>query len=251
MARGESMGLRTPIIIVNFKTYEGCFGKEAVRLARIIEKVAKKTGASLACAPNNIDIYRVAQSVRIPVLAQHVSPISPGSHTGHVLAQAVKEAGAVGTLLNHAEKTRSLDIIGQSIARCREAGLVTVVCADTVESIRAIAGFGPDMLAIEPPELIGGDISVTTADPALLERSLKAVKGVADIPVLCGAGVKSGKDVAAAITLGMKGVLLASGVTRVADPEAALMGLVRGLDADGVLERRHPLLNAQPGPRRR
>ena len=225
------MGLRTPVIIINFKTYEGCFGKEAVKLAKIVEKVAKKTGASLAVAPNNIDIYRVSQSVSIPVLAQHVSPISPGSHTGHVLAQAVKEAGAVGTLLNHAEKMRSLDIIGQSVARCREAGLLTVVCADTVESIRGIASLRPDMIAIEPPELIGGNISVTAADPVLLERSLKAVKSVADIPVLCGAGVKTGKDVAAAIKLGMKGVLLASGVTRVADPEAALLDLVSGLGA--------------------
>ncbi len=225
------MTLRTPVIIVNFKTYEGCFGKEAVRLAAIVEKVAEKTGASLAVAPNNIDIYRVSQSVKIPVLAQHVSPISPGSHTGHVLAKAVKEAGAVGTLLNHAEKMRSLDIIGQSVARCREAGLLTVVCADTVESIGGIAGLRPDMIAIEPPELIGGDISVTTADPAFLERSLKAVKSVADIPVLCGAGVKTGKDVAAALKMGMKGVLLASGVTRVADPEAALLDLVSGLGA--------------------
>lgn len=227
----KKVNLATPIIIVNFKTYDGCFGKRAVDLARIAEKVAKRTRASLAVAPNNIDIYRVAQQVKIPVLAQHVSPIGAGSHTGHILAQAVKEAGAVGTLLNHAEKTRSLEVIEKSIARCREAGLVTVVCADTADSIRKIAGLRPDMLAIEPPELIGGDISVTTADPGLLKRSLDAVKRVADIPVLCGAGVKTGDDVAAALRLGMKGVLLASGVTRAADPEKALLGLVRGLQA--------------------
>lgn len=225
------MQLRTPIIIINFKTYDGCFGKRAVDLARIAERVAKKSGASLAVAPNNIDIYRVAQSVGIPVLAQHVSPIGTGSHTGHILAQAVKEAGAVGTLLNHAEKMRSLDIIKQTLTRCRDTGLVTVVCADTVDSIGKIAALKPDMLAIEPPELIGGDISVTTADPGLLKRSLDAVKSVADIPVLCGAGVKTGDDVAAALRLGMRGVLLASGVTRVADPEKALLGLVRGLQA--------------------
>lgn len=227
----KKVKLATPFIIVNFKTYDGCFGKEAVRLARIVEKVAKQTGASLAVAPNNIDIYRVSQSVSIPVLAQHVSPIEAGSHTGHVLAQAVREAGASGTLLNHAEKMRSVEVIGKSIARCREAGLVTVVCADTVDSIREIAGLRPDVLAIEPPELIGGGISVTTADPGLLKRSLDAVKRVADIPVLCGAGVKTGDDVAAALRLGMRGVLLASGVTRADNPEKALLGLVRGLQA--------------------
>lgn len=220
--------LRTPIIIVNFKTYEGCFGERAVELARVVDKVAKETGASLAVAPNNIDIYRVSQQVSIPVLAQHTSPIPTGSHTGHILAQAVKEAGAVGTLLNHAEKVRSLEVIEKTIARCRDAGLATVVCADTDDSIRKIAALKPDMVAIEPPELIGGDISVTTADPKLLARSLDAVRSVADIPVLCGAGVKTGEDVAAALKIGMKGVLLASGVTRADNPKEALMGLVKG-----------------------
>ena len=223
------MELRTPIIIVNFKTYDGCFGEKAVELARVVDNVAKETGALLAVAPNNIDIYRVVQQVSIPVLAQHTSPILTGSHTGHILAQAVKEAGAVGTLLNHAEKTISLEVIKDTIARCREAGLATVVCADTVVSIKKIAALKPDMVAIEPPELIGGKVSVTTADPGLLTRSLDAVRSVADIPVLCGAGVKTGEDIAAALKVGMKGVLLASGVTKADDPEAALMNLVKGL----------------------
>lgn len=225
------MQLRTPIIIINFKTYDGCFGEKAAELARVVDKVAEQTGAYLAVAPNNIDIYRVAQSVNIPVLAQHTSPISTGSHTGHILAQAVKEAGAVGTLLNHAEKMRSIEVIEKTIARCRDAGLRVVVCADTDKSIRKIAALKPDMVAIEPPELIGGDISVTTADPGLLKRSLDAVRSVADIPVLCGAGVKTGDDVAAALKKGMKGVLLASGVTRADDPEEALMDLVKGLQS--------------------
>ena len=46
---------------------------------------------------------------------------------------------------------------------------------------------------MEPPELIGGDISVTTADPSIVSDTVAVVKAVnPNVRVLCGAGVKSG-----------------------------------------------------------
>jgi triosephosphate isomerase len=50
-----------------------------------------------------------------------------------------------------------------------------------------------------------------------------------DITVLCGAGVKTGEDVAKAIELGAAGVLIASGVTKAQDQKTALLDLVQGL----------------------
>ena len=47
--------------------------------------------------------------------------------------------------------------------------------------------------------------------------------------VLCGAGVKNGKDVSKAIELGADGVLIASGVVKAADWHAALSDLAAGL----------------------
>jgi len=44
--------------------------------------------------------------------------------------------------------------------------------------------------------------------------------------VLCGAGVKTGKDVKRALELGAVGVLLASGVVKSKDPKKALQDLV-------------------------
>lgn len=86
------------------------------------------------------------------------------------------------------------------------------------------------MIAVEPPELIGGDISVTTADPAVVSDTVDAVHSVdAGISVLCGAGVKNGRDVAAAIRLGADGVLLASGVVKAGDPAQVLRDLASGL----------------------
>ena len=98
------MNLKTPVIIVNFKTYLESTGKRAVELSKNAEKAAKETGASIVVAPQFVDIARVAEAVEIPVFAQHMDPIKPGNSTGHVLAEAIKEAGAVGTLINHAER---------------------------------------------------------------------------------------------------------------------------------------------------
>jgi triosephosphate isomerase len=82
---------------------------------------------------------------------------------------------------------------------------------------------------MEPPELIGGDVSVTSADPGIVEDSVAAAREVdPDVPVLCGAGVKTGDDVATALELGTEGVLVASGVVKADDPGAALAGLLDG-----------------------
>jgi len=51
----------------------------------------------------------------------------------------------------------------------------------------------------------------------------------ASVKVLCGAGVKNGRDVKAALDLGAEGVLLASGVVKAKDVKAALLDLVSAL----------------------
>ncbi len=109
------MKLRTPIIIVNFKTYLEATGQRAVELAKSAEKASKETGAFIVVAPQLVDIARVAEAVEIPVFAQHIDPIKPGNNTGHVLVESVKEAGAVGTLINHSERQlRTCLILRQS-----------------------------------------------------------------------------------------------------------------------------------------
>jgi len=78
--------------------------------------------------------------------------------------------------------------------------------------------------------LIGGDVSVTNADPDIVSGTAAAVREVSEeVGILCGAGVKTGADVAKAIELGTSGVLLASGVTKASDPKSALSNLVSEL----------------------
>ena len=221
--------ISTPIIIINFKTYEKGTGKEALKLAKIAEKVSNKSGVCVAVAPQFTDIAAITREVNIPVFAQHIDPILPGSHTGHILPEAVKEAGAVGTLVNHSERRLSLKVIKGAVKRCREIGLVSVVCADTPERTSKVASFKPDMVTIEPPELIGTGIPVSKAKPEIVESAVKLVrKRNPTITILCGAGITKGEDVAAALRLGTQGVLLASGVVKANDQRKAILDLVEG-----------------------
>jgi len=222
--------LRVPIIVVNVKTYAEATGKKALEIAEIMSKVAKETDANLAIAVQHPDIKIVADNVDIPVLAQHIDPIEPGSHTGWILAEAVKEAGAIGTLLNHSEHRLKLADIDTCIKLAKENELTTIVCSNNLDTSKAIAALKPDFVAIEPPELIGGDISVTTANPEIVADTVKEVRAInREIKILCGAGVKKGEDVSKAIELGTDGVLLASGVVKAQNKEEVLKNLVSGL----------------------
>lgn len=222
--------LRTPIIIVNFKAYEEVEGSRGDMISRICEEVAKESGVSIAISPPQVQLASTVSLVDIPVLAQHVDAIIPGSQTGWITPSSVKAAGAKGTLINHSEHPVSFDHIAKAIEICKELALTTVICADTADKAKDIAPFGPDFIAVEPPELIGGDISVTTSKPEVVRRAVEAVHDVdPSIKVLCGAGVKTGKDVKVALELGAEGVLLASGVVKASSIKSSLKELIQYL----------------------
>lgn len=218
-----SLRLRTPLIIVNFKTYSEATGKRAVQLAEKAEKVAHETGVTTTVAPQFADISAVAASVEIPVFAQHVDPIRSGSFTGHVLAESVKGAGAVGTLINHSERQLKLSDIDGTIRIARENGFLSCVCANNPSISAAAATLEPDMIAIEPPELIGTGIPVSKAKPEIITDTVKLVRKInLKVIILCGAGISHGEDVAAALKLGTQGVLVASGIVKAKDPYAVV-----------------------------
>lgn len=221
--------IKTPVVVVNFKTYAKGTGQNAVELAKICDEVAKATGKNIIVAVQEADMYRVAQAVSIPVFSQDIEPITPGAHTGHTLPEAIKQSGAVGTLLNHSEYRFPMPQLKGAIERAREIGLATIVCARTPDEAMEIAKFEPDMIAIEPPELIGGEISVSTAEPGIITDTINHVHKIKQIPVLCGAGVKDKNDVAIASKLGAVGVLVASHVVKAEDPKQILTKLAEGL----------------------
>jgi triosephosphate isomerase len=215
--------LHTPIIIVNFKAYLEATGRKAIELAKQAEKVSKETAASIVVAPQFVDVTRVAEAVEIPVFAQHIDPIKPGSCTGHVLSDSIKEAGAVGTLINHSEKQLKLVDIDTVIRLAREKNLISCVCANNPSVSAAAAALKPDIVSIEPPELIGTGVAVSKAQPEVVTNTVKFVREVnTEVTILCGAGISHGEDVAVALKLGTQGVLVASGIVKAKDPYSML-----------------------------
>lgn len=225
-----ALTIRKPGIVVNFKTYPEAAGEGALSLARLCESVSNDTGASIIVAPPLMDMAWVASLVKIPVFAQHLDAVPSGSTTGHVTVENAKASGAVGTLINHSERRLKISEIHELIDRTRANDLSSIVCTNNVSVSKACAAMEPDFVAIEPPELIGGDVSVTTANPRIVTDTVESIRAISSkVGVLCGAGVKNGKDVATALELGTDGVLLASGVVKAKDKKAVLVDLVSGL----------------------
>jgi len=212
-------------ILVNLKAYP-C---DPIEVATAAREVAADSGVRIAVSPQAADVSRVADT-GVETWAQHVDPNGHGSHTGSTLAEAVAEAGAVGTLINHSEKRQTLANVDGAVRAAERAGLETCVCANNPAQIGAAAALGPDSVAVEPPALIGGDVSVATADPEIVKDAVSAAAAVdGDVDVYCGAGISSGEDVATAGELGATGILLASGVAKADDPRTALEALVEPL----------------------
>lgn len=217
----------SPFILVNLKTYQEGMGHNARRIAVAAETVARESGAVIGIAPVFTELRPLSQHHAIPVYAQHIDAIAPGAHTGHILPEAVRAAGASGTLINHSERRLTLADIDACVEIARRLNLKTVVCTNNDAASAAAAALKPDYVAVEPPELIGSGVSVSKADPGVIERSVNAVRAVnPDVKVLTGAGIQSGECVKIAIDLGTCGVLLASSVVKAEDPEAVLRDLV-------------------------
>lgn len=222
--------IKTPVIVINFKVYPESIGAHGLKLAKTIDKIAKQSGSELVVCPVATDIFRISKEVGIPVWAQAATPKEPGSHTGHIVLEALNAAGASGTLINHSENRLKIADIEYLVNRAKKLKMDACVCTNNTPVSIACAALNPEFVAVEPPELIGGDISVTTANPKIVRNTVNAIESTnAKVKVLCGAGVKNGRDVGKAIELGTDGVLLASGVVKADNPEKVLLDLISGL----------------------
>ncbi|MEM4343794.1 MAG: triose-phosphate isomerase, partial [Candidatus Caldarchaeum sp.] len=172
------MNLGFPAIILNFKSYREAIGRRGVELAKTAERVSSETGVQVAVCPNIVSLETVAETVSVPVLAQHCDPFEAGPHTGAVVAESLKEIGVSGSLLNHSEKRLKLSDIASTVARLRGLGLASVVCADDLHAAVSAAALEPEALAVEPPELIGTGVSVSTARPEVVSGAVVKVKKV-------------------------------------------------------------------------
>ncbi len=222
--------IRLPFLVVGLKTYLRATGRRALRLAEMANEVSKDTGITIVLVPQYTDIALISQRFPLPLFAQHIDPVEPGSHTGQVLPEAVKEAGAAGTFINHSERRLALGDIERTVDRARQVALLSCVCSDSPQLSAKVAAFNPDIILIENPELIGTGRAASKADPRIISETLEAVKEVnPKVQVICGAGITSEIDVSAALSLGVVGVGAASAIIKASDPLGVMMEMARAL----------------------
>lgn len=217
------------MIVVNFKTYREASGHRAIALATACKQISEQTGVRIVAVPQLADL-KDCMETGVECWVQHVDPASPGKTTGWVTIEDVEEIGAKGTLLNHSEHRLAPEVLQQTVSIINPMSFVGCVCCQDVEDAKRVLALGPDMIAYEPPELIGSrDKSVATEKPEIIADVValaNAVPGGAR-PVLIGAGVHSAEDVRVGLKLGAKGVLLASDVVLSEHPEQELLELAQ------------------------
>lgn len=206
---------RLPRLVVNFKNYEEASSQNSLDLLRLIGEESKRYGVEVAVSVNVVDLKdALREGSGVQVFAQHVDPVGYGAHTGKVNPKYLADMGVHGTLINHSEDRLGLYTIVKEIQILKELEMIALVCAESLEEARVLDDMNPSIIAYEPPELIGGDVSVATASPDIIDRIVKEVSS----PVMVGAGIKSVKDVEICMELGCHGVLVASGVVKSDDP---------------------------------
>ncbi len=224
--------IKAPFFEFGPKAY--LYGEALLDLVLAIDRFAEQYDVDVIVDPQPSDIRLLAARVRrVQIYGQHMDPLAPGRGMGAILPEALKAAGAVGVLLNHAERKLPLDVLEATIRRADQAGLATLVCADTIEEMEAIARMAPNLIVAEPTELIG---TGQTSSMDYVRESIARIKAVnADILVLQGAGISNADDVYRVIRAGAEATGATSGILKAADPaamaEAMIAAVRRAWDA--------------------
>ena len=222
----KGLKLKPPLFEIGLKGY--IYGKEALALAKEADRISKKYDIGIIFDPQYVDIPLIARETRnIYVFSQHMDPVEIGKGLGSVLPEALKNAGAVGTLLNHAEKRITLSEINKAIKRADEVGLVTLVCADSPEEAAAVAQLRPNMILAEPPDLIGTDEAV---GKEFIEKTMSLVKSIdPEIIIFNSAGIKTAEDVRKVIMLGAEATGCTSGILKSKNPIKKTEEMIKAL----------------------
>lgn len=174
--------------------------------------------ARIIVAPPSPMLALTVSKVGIQVFSQSVGSAPGEKTTGEVLPEAVRGAGAAGTILNHSEARLERRVLPELVSRIRRLRLETCLCAKDSREAASLSRLRPEYLAVEPPELIGSGIAVSRARPRVVASTVAAARRAGyKGRVLCGAGIVSGEDVGRAIELGADGVLVSSSVVKATD----------------------------------
>ncbi|HIX68025.1 MAG TPA: triose-phosphate isomerase [Candidatus Anaerostipes excrementavium] len=207
--------IEAPFLVVNPKSY--LYGEESLSLAKEADQTAKDTGLPIIYTCPFADIRRIRENTeKIIVCAQSMDPLTPGRGMGHVLPEALKEAGADAVFLNHAENPKTLNDLYQCILRAAELEMTSIVCADSITEAKAVACMKPDIVLAEPTDLIG---TGQVADDSYTIETIREVRQVnPDIQIMIASGVSTAEDCYHVVQLGADGTGGTSGILNALSP---------------------------------
>jgi len=205
------------MFVINCKNYEEISGDKIIKFIKIAEQVSKKYKIKIAISPPQHLIGLVASS-SISILAQHIDDSKIGSTTGFVIPELLKKSKVKGSLINHSEHRISNKEIEKLVLKLKELKMISIVCVKDIAEVKKYVKLNPNFIAIEPPELIGSGKAISKEKPDLIVKAADIVNNSKNkTKLLCGAGIVSGEDVAKAIELGSRGILVASGIIKAKD----------------------------------
>jgi triosephosphate isomerase len=226
--------MSTKVLIINYKAYKEAFSK-GLDIATYAKQVSTETNVEVIVAPPFTMLSETNKIAK--TIAQGVDEVDPGAFTAHITWFELKAVGVSGTLLNHSEERYAYsrggpldyDKIKEAVDKCKAAGLETYVCVQNTQEAEEIAKINPTGIAYEPPELIGGDISVANSKPDIVKEFCEVVKKSSSCLALIGAGIKGKEDAIKSVELGSDGLLVASGILKEENYKAVIDELVSGL----------------------
>lgn len=213
--------IRTPYFEIGTKNY--VWGDQLLKYALAADAAAEKYDIDVLFIVPAVEVRRVAENTKhLIVLASYMDTLRPGRGMADILPEALKDAGAVGVVVNHCEKPMSLPAIKATIDRAKELDFLVFACADTVAEAKAIAQLHPDIINPEPTELIGGS-GGGVSDMGYVKECIQAIKAIyPDILVEQAAGIKNGQQVYDFILAGSEAAGAASGIMNAEDPLAMI-----------------------------
>lgn len=218
-------------IIINCKNYLEIAGEKIFQLSEIAQNISESYKIEIIIAPPQNSLFYLSQFIKLPLICQHVDDEKLGPTTGFIIPELAKSYGASGSLINHSEHRMKQASIKNAIERLRKLNMFSIVCASTSREVGELSRFNPDMIAIEPPELIGTGKAVSKVNPSIITESVKEARTYSkNIKVICGAGIVDKTDIQSAINLGSQGILLASGLIKSESWKDKLIELSEGFE---------------------
>ena len=212
-------------VIINLKHYHVASGGHCEKFLSNFIGMEPPADTRVIFALNPIDFRLARNFPELEFYAQHVYPVDYGASTAHYSIESLMDLGIAGSLLNHSEMRVDERTISKTMDKANAMGFPIVICAESAIEAEKFSPLRPEFIAYEPPELIGGNISVTSAEPEIIMDVVEKCSKLT-MQVLVGAGVKNNGDMRKSLELGARGVLVASGIVLADNPLLSLTSLI-------------------------